>query len=33
MTRKGHEGTFYGDKNVFYLILLEVTVYKVVRTP
>lgn len=33
MTGKGHEGNFYSDKNVFDLILVEVTVYKVVRTP
>lgn len=33
MAGKGHERTFYDDKNSFSLVLVEVTVHKIARTP
>lgn len=33
MPGRGHEGNFYGDKNVSCLVLVEITVYKIIRTP
>lgn len=33
MPGRRHEGNFYGDKNVSCLVLVEITVYKIIRTP
>lgn len=32
MAGNGHDG-FYGDKNVSYLVFVDVTMYKIIRIP
>lgn len=33
MAGNGHDGNFYGDKNVSYLVFVDVTMYKIIRIP
>lgn len=33
MAGNGHDENFHGDKNVSYLVFVDVTMYKIIRIP